>query len=86
MGSTAHIANYRAALILNISFKKNGHKLLHLEWKTNEVLLHSTRNYIGSPAMEHDGTKYERKNVYICITGSLCCTEEIETHCKPTKL
>ena len=30
-------------------------KLLHLEWISNEVLLHSTGNYILSPGAEHDG-------------------------------
>ena len=55
-------------------------KLLHLEWKSNEVLLYSTGNYIQSLVMEHDGRCYEKKNVciyiYICMhkMGSLCCT------------
>ena len=30
-------------------------KLLHLEWISNEVLLHSTGNYIPSLVMEHGG-------------------------------
>ena len=30
-------------------------KLLHLEWISNEVLLHSTENYIQSLGIEHDG-------------------------------
>ena len=30
-------------------------KLLHLEWKRNEVLLYSTGNCIQSLVMEHDG-------------------------------
>ena len=30
-------------------------KLLHLEWVSNEILLHSTGNYIQSLVMEHDG-------------------------------
>ena len=29
-------------------------KLLHLEWIDNEVLLHSTENYVQSLIMEHD--------------------------------
>ena len=29
-------------------------KLLHLQWKSNEVLLCSTGNYIKSLVMEHD--------------------------------
>ena len=28
--------------------------------------------------LEHDGRQYEKKNVYICITGSLCCTAEMD--------
>ena len=30
-------------------------KLLHLEWINNEVLLHSTGNYVQSLGIEHDG-------------------------------
>ena len=30
-------------------------KLLHLEWIRNEILLHSTGNYIQSLVMERDG-------------------------------
>ena len=30
-------------------------KLLHLEWIGNEVLLYSTRNYIQSLGIDHDG-------------------------------
>ena len=30
-------------------------KQLHSEWISNEILLHSTGNYIQSPVMEHDG-------------------------------
>ena len=30
-------------------------KLLHLEWKSNEVLLYSTGNYIQSPGIDYDG-------------------------------
>ena len=30
-------------------------RLLHLEWKSNEILLHSTGNYIWSLVMERDG-------------------------------
>ena len=29
--------------------------LLHLEWVSHEVLLHSTSNYIQSLGLEHDG-------------------------------
>ena len=68
------------------------HELLHLEWISNKVLLHSTGNYIQSLVVERDGGQCEKKNfvcvcvficVYIyilciCITGSLFCTAEID--------
>ena len=52
-------------------------KLLCLEWISNEVLL--TGNPVQSPGIDHDGRYYENKNVYICMTGLLCCTEDIGT-------
>ena len=36
-------------------FELDRYKLLHLEWIRNEVLLYSTRNYIQSPGIKHDG-------------------------------
>ena len=54
-------------------------KLLHLERISNEVLLSSTGNYIQSLGIEHDGRYIRKKNVYICMTGSLCGTAEIGT-------
>ena len=53
-------------------------KLLHLGWISIEVLLYCLGNYIQSPVMEHDGRYYEKKNVYGCITGSLCYIAEID--------
>ena len=53
-------------------------KLLPLEWISSEIGLHSTGNYIQSLAMEHDGGSREKKNTYICMTGSLCRTAEID--------
>jgi len=35
-------------------------------------------NYTQSCEMEHDGGEYEKKNVYICITGSFGCIAEID--------
>ena len=60
-------------------FRVSRCKILHLEWISNEVLLYSTGNYIQSLEIEHDRRKTEKKNVYICMIGSLCCTEEIAT-------
>ena len=34
--------------------KVSRYKLLHLEWVSNEILLHSTGNYIWSLVMELD--------------------------------
>ena len=42
-------------------------QLLPLEWKSNEILLYSTGNYIQSLMMEHDGGQYEKKNVYMYV-------------------
>ena len=53
-------------------------KLLHAEWISNEVLLYSIGNYVQSLGKQHDGRQYEKKNVYICMTGSLCCTAKID--------
>ena len=40
-------------------------KVLHLEWRSNEILLYSTGKYILSLVMEDDGGKYEKKHVYL---------------------
>ena len=50
-----------------------------LEWLSNEVLLLNTGNCIQSLGIDHDGRSYEKKNVDICMTGSLCCTAENDT-------
>ena len=52
-------------------------KLLHLEWINNKVLLYNTGNYTESSGIDHDVKEYEEKNVYVCMTESLCCTVEI---------
>ena len=51
--------------------------LLHFEWISNEVLVYSTGNHIQSLVMEHDGRYYGKKNVCLCLIGSLCHTAEI---------
>ena len=43
-------------------------KLLHLQWISPEVLLHSTENYIQSLGTEHDGRQYEKKKVHLSIS------------------
>ena len=60
-------------------FRVSRLKLFHLEWIGNEVLLYSTVNCIRSLGIEDDGRWYEKKNGYIWMTGSLCCTAEIDT-------
>ena len=54
-------------------------KLLHLEWISNEVLLHSTGNLIQSLGIEHEGRYYRKGNLSICLSGSLFCTAELDT-------
>ena len=49
--------------------------------ENNKVLLYSIGNYIQYPVRNHNETEYE-KNVYICITKSLCSTAEIKQHFK----
>ena len=46
--------------------------------RINKVLLYSTENYIQYPMANHM-EKNITKNVYICMTGSLCYTAEINT-------
>ena len=54
-------------------------KLLDLEWISNENLLYSTGNYIQSLGIDLNGRQHEKKNAYIGMTESLCCTAEIDT-------
>ena len=50
-------------------------KLLYIEWINNKVLLYSTGSYIQYPMINHNGKEYIlKRNVYICITESFCCT------------
>ena len=42
-------------------------KLLHLEWRSNEVLQYSTGNYTQFLGMEHDGRYYNKGNVCVCV-------------------
>ena len=45
--------------------------------KQIKVILYSTGNYIQYSVTNHNGKEYEKE--YICITESLCCSEEINT-------
>ena len=52
-------------------------KLLYIYW-INKVLLYSTRSYIQYPVVNHNREEY-KKNMYICVTESLCYIAEINT-------
>ena len=54
-------------------------KLFYIGWINNKVLLYSTGNYIQHAVINHNGKEYKKKDVYMCITESLCCTAEINT-------
>ena len=54
-------------------------KLLHSKWISNESLLYSRENSMQPLGIGHDGRQYEKKNVYMGMTGSLCRTAEIGT-------
>ena len=54
-------------------------KLQHWRWIGHEVLVSSTGNSVQSLGIHQDGREYEKKNVYICMTESLCCTAEMDT-------
>ena len=41
--------------------------------------MYSTEKYIQYPVINHNGKEYKKKNVYMCITESLCCTAEMGT-------
>ena len=60
-------------------------KLLHLEWISNEVLLHSRGNYVQSLGMEHDERRCEEKNVFIHIClAHYAVQQKLTQHCKST--
>ena len=42
----------------------------------NKVLLYNTKNNIQYSVINHNGKTY--KNIYVCITKSLCCRAEIK--------
>ena len=47
-------------------------KLLHLEWIKNEVSLYSTRNYIQSLEIDHNGRQYKKENIHMCVCVCVC--------------
>ena len=50
-------------------------KLLYIGQINNKALLYSTRNYIQYPVINPNG----KECMYTCVTGSPCCTAEINT-------
>ena len=54
-------------------------EMLIIKTINNKVLLYSTEIYTQYPIINHNGKEYKKKNVYICITESLCCTPETDT-------
>ena len=53
---------------------------LYRGWISKEVRLHSTGNYGQHSVTTHNVNEYEKEYIIcICITESLCCTEEINT-------
>ena len=57
-------------------FDTNGCKLLYAGRTNNKVLLWSTEKYIHSPEINHTGKEYQKKNVCMCATESLVCTDQ----------
>ena len=55
-------------------------RLLHLQQISNEVLLYNTGNHIQSLGIEHYGRLYDKRSVYMCMLGSLCCTQKLTQH------
>ena len=52
-------------------------KLLHSECVNNNDLLYNTGNCMRSPEINHNEKGYiKKKDVYMCITESLCCAAE----------
>ena len=45
----------------------------------NKALLYSTGTWIQFSGVDPDGKVYFKKNVYMCMTESLCCTAVIVT-------
>jgi len=53
-------------------------KLLYTGWINSNILLYRTSNYIQYLVTDNKGKEYER-NIQLCISESLYCTEEINT-------
>ena len=53
--------------------------LLYIDWINNGDLLYSTGKSTGYSVIIYTTKNLKKKDMYICITESLCCTAEIIT-------
>ena len=69
-------------------FRVSGCKLLYIGWTNNKALLYSTKKCIQSSLISQNGKEYFKKNVYICVSVSVCnnhfAVQQKLTHCKST--
>jgi len=61
---------------MNYEFGVNRYKLWHLEWISNEILPYST--ILVTCVGTRWRIMWERESMCVCMTGSLCCTVEID--------
>ena len=60
-------------------------KLLHLEWIKDKVLLHSTRNCIQSPGINHNGKEYKKESIHV-YNGVTAIEQKLAQYRMPTIL
>ena len=61
---STHPVSICSVLINNWDRRGQVHRW-HLEWINHKVMLYSTRNYIQSPGINHNGKEYFKKGVYV---------------------
>ena len=52
-------------------------KPLYIGWINHKSYCIAHVNYIQCPLINHNGKEYNKENICVCITESLCCTTEI---------
>ena len=50
-------------------FGVSRYKLLHTGWVNNKVLLYSTGNYIQYLVINHNGKRYKKEYMCVCVGG-----------------
>ena len=70
---------------INWIFAVSRCKLLYKRWKSNKVLLWSTRNYIQYPVINHNGKEWKKEYIYVYL-NHFAVQQKITQHCKPTVL